>query len=135
MTVASDMIRRAMVLATVIGDDEIPTAQQASDHLADMNEMMAAWRIWGLEMGAPYLLTDTLSVPDNYLRALRFNLAVEFAPSYGVSAANVMVGRRSLADIAADEFALVRASRFEVGDLDFERALLPRLTRAPGFPL
>ena len=47
MGTASDMIRRAFVLATVIGDDETPTAQQATDALADMNDMLSAWSIRG----------------------------------------------------------------------------------------
>jgi hypothetical protein len=46
-----------------------------------------------------------------------------------------MVGRQSLADIASEQFALLRAARFEVGQLSTDLGLLPRLTSQFGYPL
>lgn len=109
MGTAADMIRRAFVLATVIGDDETPTAQQATDALADMNDMLAAWSIRGVPCGGPYALTDALAAPDPFMRAIRFNVACEIAPSYGIKASSVMVGAQSLAAIAQAEYADLKA--------------------------
>ena len=109
MGTASDMIRRAFVLATVLGDDETPAAQMTADALADMNDMFAAWTLRGVNCGGPYLLGDTLAAPDPFMRAIRFNLAVELSPSYGIKASSVMIGAKSLADIAQSEYADLKA--------------------------
>lgn len=109
MGTATDMIRRAFVLATVLGDDETPSAQMSTDALADMNDMFAAWSIRGVMCGGPYSLTDTLTAPDPFMRAIRFNLACEVAPSYGIKASSVMIGAKSLATIAMEEYADIKA--------------------------
>jgi len=121
------MIRRALVLATVIGDDETPSARDLSDALADMNDMLATWRALGLECGSPYTANDTLAMPEGYLRAVRFNLATELAPSYGVSAANVMVGRRSIAEISEDELSRIRAQATPPNVASFDIGIQPRI--------
>jgi hypothetical protein len=117
------MIRRSLVLATCIAEDETPTAEQLADGLADMNDLVAAWQLEGLNCGGPYVATDELAVPDSFMRALRFNLAVELAPSYGVSAQNVMIGRNSLADIADKAKALAQGVSMDVPDAVFDGPL------------
>lgn len=75
-TTARDVVYFAMRKITGNGND--PDASEADDALERLNDMIALWRIDGLDLGlpVPLVLGDTLSLPDEYLSALKFNLRI-----------------------------------------------------------
>jgi len=81
-TTARDVVYFAMRKITGNGND--PEASEADDALERLNDMVALWRIDGLDFGLPVPLSlgDTLSLPDEYLAALKFNLRVSCHDHY-----------------------------------------------------
>ena len=85
MTV-NDLIRRSLRSIGVLNHAEEPTAEEASDALQTLNDMLNAWIYEGmdLEFAADLVLTDALPYPDDHAAAFRYALAVELAPEFGV---------------------------------------------------
>lgn len=79
---AQDVV--AFALRKITGMGETPDADQASDALERLNDMLAMWRIDGADMGLPVLaLSSTLAVPDEFIPAIKFNLRVNCHSAYG----------------------------------------------------
>lgn len=65
-------------LRKVVGNGNDPEASEADDALERLNDMLAMWRIDGLDVGVAEVMTlgDTLAIPDEYISALKFNLRI-----------------------------------------------------------
>lgn len=65
-------------LRKITGNGESPEADELDDALERLNDMIALWAMNGVDIGlsAPLTANTTLSLPDGYLAALKFNLRV-----------------------------------------------------------
>lgn len=105
MATALDIINRAARLISVLAEGESLTAQQSEDGLTALNDMVASWEHKGVAIGAPaWALNTTIPLPNNHLKALAYNLAVEIAPEYEKAVSElVMIGAtEGLADLKKD---------------------------------
>lgn len=78
---ANDIIKGAFRLIAVIQPGEDLTASEAADGLSALNHMLHQWPV-DLQH-EDLALTDTLRVPPDHIRAIRYNLAIEIAPEFG----------------------------------------------------
>jgi hypothetical protein len=86
MATGQSMVTRTLRLLGVLADGQSPTAQQLSDGLDSMNEMLSAWRDQGVDLGHSTISAgDTIPYQDDHLPAIRYSLAIEIAPEYGRS--------------------------------------------------
>jgi hypothetical protein len=71
-------------LRKITGNGNDPEASEAEDALERLNDMLALWRIDGLDVGvpAPLALGDTLTIPDQYVSAVKFNLRIACHDAY-----------------------------------------------------
>ena len=80
---ARDVVNFA--LRKIVGNGIDPDFTEADDALERLNDMIAFWRIDGLDIGIPdpLALGDILKIPDEYVTALKFNLRVSCHDHYG----------------------------------------------------
>jgi hypothetical protein len=114
---ASDIC--AFALAKIAGDGETSTASQSAVALERLNDMLAMWRIDGLDIGVAGVLAlaSTIDVPDEYVPAIKWNLRLLCHEHYGVliDAFDVSMAERSR--------ALVANSLLDIPDLAFDRTI------------
>lgn len=86
-----DIVSFALRKITGIGED--PSADQASDALERLQDMLDTWRITGADVGAPspLALTSVVYCPDGYLRAIKNNLILQLADLYSYEVSPVVV--------------------------------------------
>jgi len=96
-----DIVNGAMRLIGVLGEGQTLTAAQNADAFEALNALVAAWAEEGLPV-FPFASAAT-SVDDTggLRRALRFNLALELAPEFGIQASGEVQG------LAAQSKALI----------------------------
>jgi hypothetical protein len=72
-------------LRKIAGNGNAADSAEADDALERLNDLIADWRINGADIGvpAPYALTDTVTVADEYISALKFNLRIACHDHYG----------------------------------------------------
>lgn len=72
-------------LRKVVGNGFSADSAEADDALERLNDMLADWRMDGCDIGVPAPLTlgTTLSIPDEYVSALKFNLRIACHDHYG----------------------------------------------------
>lgn len=115
----SELALRAMRLAGVLEAGETPSSEEQSDALDALNDMMAAWALDGVYVGwSTHAWTDTIAVPDEYLRGVRYALAVELCNEFAVPIPAGVLG------IASKEKAKLIEDNVEIPDADFEVTLL-----------
>jgi hypothetical protein len=86
MTTANDIVRQSLLEIGVLAVGEGATAEEANDTLNVLNDMLAAWELSGIAIGAQSLALDTVVPwPQNHNRPIMLNLALRMAPQYGVS--------------------------------------------------
>lgn len=109
----------AFALRPIVGMGESADAAESDQALEALNDMVAEWRIDGLDIGvaAPLTTDIELSVSDSFLSALKFNLRVRVADEYGyqLPAATIETAQRSK--------MLAANALFTPADLTFETAL------------
>lgn len=83
-----DLITKALLEICVINESETPSAEQASDALTTLNQMMEEWDEAGLKLGwaEQTSTTDTTPLPPYAERGVILMLALALAPSYGGAA-------------------------------------------------
>lgn len=71
-------------LRKIVGIGETPDADQASDALERLGDMLEEWRITGADIGAPRPLTlsTVLYSPHSHISAIKNNLIVRLADIY-----------------------------------------------------
>jgi hypothetical protein len=110
-------------LRKIVGNGNDPTADELSDALERLNDMCALWAFRGVDIGLsePLAAGDTLSVPDGFLSALKYNLRIGCHSHYGqeIDAFDSMMADQSY---RALENALV-----QLGDVSMPRNLRRRL--------
>lgn len=72
-------------LRKIVGNGEDPSAEEATDALERLNDLAALWRLEGADVGlaAPLSLGDVLTIRDEFVSALKFNLRVACHDHYG----------------------------------------------------
>lgn len=65
-------------LRKIVGNGNDPEASELDDALERLNDMMALWALEGVDCGLsePLEAGDTVSLPDGFVPALKFNLRV-----------------------------------------------------------
>lgn len=83
----------AFALRKITGTGEDPDADQLTQSLEVLNDMLAEWRIDGLDVGipAPLLASDTVAVRDEFVSAIKFNLRVRVSEHYNAELTQVEV--------------------------------------------
>lgn len=101
-----DLITKALLQICVINESETPSAEQASDALTTLNQMMEEWDEAGLRLGWAEQTdsTDTTPLPPYAERGVILMLALALAPSYG-GAASVTPALTSNAQLAYDRIS------------------------------
>ena len=81
----NDAIKSALSLLGVLAEGETPNAEQSSDGLDEMNDMIFGWKTSGLDIGHYEVdLNDEMIIPPEARRAVKYNLAVALSPHYEV---------------------------------------------------
>lgn len=111
-------------LRKVIGNGEVASADELTDALERLNDMLMIWRVSGLDVGLGGVLeADTeLNIPDFVIAGLKWNLREELHDFYGVD----LTPRDMMKSQEAQ--AVMRAQLLCFEDLNFDRGLL----RHPG---
>ena len=130
MATALDTITRALRLVQVIEAGEIAEAEDAVDGLAALNEMVAGWELFGINIGWQTVAqSQELCVHDKYLEGIRYNLAIRLAAEWeGVDAPATVIA------IALSTFKALQLNTLEFeDDMKIDRVLHPRFfTRRVG---
>jgi hypothetical protein len=117
-TTASDVC--AFALRKVAGNGANPTSDELTDALERLNDMIALWRIQGMDLGIAKVLeaSDPLGIPDAFVTSLKFCLRRDLHEFYGVPLSAMEVEQAREAQEA------VRAKTMQFQDLTFDRGLL-----------
>lgn len=112
-----DVCEFALRKVTGIGNDLDAAELEVAVEI--LNDMLALWRIDGLDVGIKGELasTDTLSLPESYLLPIKYNLAVLLAEEFGRELT------QTLAATAVDSKRLLSNALFEVADLGFPQTI------------
>lgn len=106
----------SFALRRVIGNGEVPSADELADALERLNALVALWRAQGADIGAVFPITASTVIycPDYAASALRYNLLMDVASLYGeqvtqqeaVMARNglALIQHRNLPDIRTVEY-------------------------------
>ena len=118
---ARELITRSMVKINIIARGEAPTAIEAVDGLAALNEMLHAWETDGIHIGHTDLSLDsTIDLPDSHIRGARLLLAVELASEHEKQIDPVTL---AMADRAKrqliNEYLVIPDARFDQTLMDF----------------
>jgi hypothetical protein len=109
-------------LRKIVGNNGTASATELSDAMERLNAILALWRLSGMDVGVSGELssTDTLTVPDAYLTAIKYALRRDLHDYYNVplSANDVLMAQQAEAAVLADTINLQ--------PLDFDRSLLRR---------
>lgn len=116
-TTVRDVVSFALMKVT--GDGEDPSADQEATGISILSELLALYRLTGVDLGISGALTasDTLSIPDDLLAALKWVLRGHLYAHYG---ADMSQFDMKMAD--GGERALVNAA-FKGGDLNMPSTL------------
>lgn len=103
MSTNTEIITDALRLLKVLAEGETPSAEQASDALRRMNQMLATWEVDGVVLGyfAQSDSTTTCPVPDWAEKGVMGMLAIELAPEYGAQIS------QEAAKVADDGYSLI----------------------------
>lgn len=116
MATARDIVTRALRKRRILAVGQSPEASELADGLSDLNDMLSAWRIDGIDIGHVTLAaSDTLDVPDDHILTIVLSLA-ERMSDYG--------GQMDPADIVTAEQGrrALQAQYFHIGELSCEGA-------------
>lgn len=106
----------SFALRRIIGNGEVPSADELADALERLNALVSLWRAQGADIGAVFPITASTVIycPDYAATALRYNLLMDVASLYGeqvtqqeaVMARNglALIQHRNLPDIRSVEY-------------------------------
>lgn len=111
MATMLDIVKRALVLAGVYAAGETPSAEDASDGVDALNDMLHGWKKQGVDLDHITLAAaDTLPVDDSYLEGIRYNLAARFFEEFGTEEKPLVIAH------AGDTFRAFQAATLEFDD-------------------
>jgi hypothetical protein len=114
-----DFVRRAMRSIGVLQQGEVPSAQEASDALGTLNDMLQAWRLDGIDLEFEDLtLTSFVPLAREDTRAIRYCLALELAGEFG------MTPGQGVLKYAAEGLQQMRAKYSKIRSLSVDDGLL-----------
>lgn len=106
-------------LEKIAGIGVTPDASESATALKRLNDMLALWRIDGLDVGvaAVLVLSDTVDIPDEYVAAIKWNLRLLCHEHFGVPLGDfdMMMAERAK--------TLVANRLLSLGDLTFDRTI------------
>jgi len=115
---ASQVINRALKRLKVIGVGASPTANETTDCLEALNDMLFAWRIDGIDLAHTTLLSsDAIDVDDDHIEAIALNLAKRVGGMFGRE-----LSKEDQRLALEGEMAL-RAYHFTIADLEDDNPL------------
>lgn len=121
MATAREVVTDALRLLAVYSAGETPSSSDMTDGVSSLNDMLAAWNIDGVPLNHETLTVDAeMVVPDDHLKAIKNNLAVDLAGQFGAA-----VPQRVAMD-ADNGLSLLRALYLDLDPLRIDRALEPR---------
>lgn len=130
MTTVSDLIKGALKEIGVLASGEDPDASDSDDALTILNEMIAGWEMEGIAIGAQtWTLATAIPLPANHTGAIRYNLAVRLAPSYGSQVSNLTV------QMADDGYRNLQTAYGDPIDMDIDGAIQVRGRSPNGTPV
>ena len=90
---AAQLIADSYLAINVIRPNQTPTADQQSQAIRRLNQMMATWETEGKRLGfIPIgVATDTLTVPDGAILGMMSHLAIHLAPSMGATVSQELI--------------------------------------------
>lgn len=111
-----DVITRALRIANIIREGEVPPAATSEEGLEALNDMMADWEANGIELGyfPQTSLSATIPVEDKDLRGIKYNLALEITASLATQLTSTAV------DIATESKARLEKGTVELFENSFE---------------
>lgn len=84
-----ELITKALIEITVIGETQTPSAEQGQDALTKLNQMMESWEVLdGIKLGwhEQTDISETAPLPPYAERGVTLSLALALASSYGGAA-------------------------------------------------
>ena len=118
MATASQVINRALKRLRVIGVGQSPMANETTDCLEALNDMLFAWRTDGIDIAHTTLISSTeLDVPDDHIEPIALNLALRVGGMFGASLS------QDDAMLARVGEAMLRAYHFSIADLESDNPL------------
>lgn len=118
---ANDVCSHA--LRKVVGVTETMTAAMLADCVERLNDMIAAWKLRGIDVGVvfPLVSATVLDIDDGYIPAIKANLLLYVYPLYGAEPSPIDL------DLAESWLRAVSNSMFVATDLG-----MPRIGSVPG---
>lgn len=82
-----DLVTSSLRSIGVLHSGETPSAEESTDSLDALNEMLNSWLYDGinLEHITSTDLNDTFPYPDDHYGPIRWNLCVRLAPEFGIT--------------------------------------------------
>lgn len=123
MATATAVVSTALRKAGILAAGQTASAEELDDGLETLNDMMNAWSLDGIDIGwSDVALADTLPVPDEYLRCIKYSLAVELCSEYGKQAPQEIsiIAGKSKSDIRKS-LVSIPAPEFDAGVLSYRR--------------
>lgn len=121
MTTALDVVKGALKDIGVLAAGESPTADDSTDVLEKLNQMVASWELEGLPMyGTAWTSATTVPLPDNHILAIRYSLAVHIAPMFEKQVSSIVVQG------AQDGYLALQSAYGDPIEMDIDTALTPR---------
>lgn len=109
-----EVITDALRIINVINNIQAPKAEQSSQGLTALNDMLADWQEDGIELGyyPQTSLAAAIPVQDQYLRGIKYNLAEELSIHYGTELLPTAkkIAANSYARLAKDTLEVVESS-------------------------
>jgi hypothetical protein len=118
MATARNVIKSVLRLISAIESNETPTAAESNDALTALNDMLHSWALHGVVLDHTDLtLDDEVLLPDSHMMGVKYSLAVQISPEYGMPVKADLVG------IANREWTKIQAHHSNVDDVSLDQAL------------
>lgn len=128
MTTAYSLVKGALRLIAVIASGEEPTASDMADGIEALNQMAQALRDDGIGLSWVdiALSTEEIPVAASHIKALKYLLAVDLAPEYGVQPSPFVISQAEGGYRALQAaFTIVPDATFDTGLASIGRRVIP----------
>lgn len=115
MATARDIVNRALRKARIVGHAENASAADASAALEDLNMMLAAWKLAGVDISHTALeMSTTFPLADEYEEGTVYMLTSRISPDYNMP----------VSFDADDFFRKIQAAYLSISEVTMPDALL-----------